>query len=74
MKLTLEPTDRIEAVQGTRCRVWSGTTDAGTPVLAWIPTVQPQTHDPDELAAFEKALREMPYRRELVLFDLRMVD
>lgn len=74
MKLTLEPTDRVETVQDTPCRVWSGTTDTGTPVLAWIPTVQPQTHDPDELAAFEAALREMPYRRELVSFDLRMVD
>ncbi|MCJ2069624.1 hypothetical protein MKK75_12630 [Methylobacterium sp. J-030] len=74
MKLTLEPTDRIEDVRGTPCRVWSGTTDAGTPVLAWIPAVQPQTHDPDELAAFEAELRKMPYRRELVSFDLRMVE
>ena len=74
MKLTLEPTDRIERVEGTPCRVWSGTTDRGVSILAYVAVVQPQTHDPDQLAAFEKDLREMPYRRELVSFDLRMVD
>lgn len=73
MKLSLEPTDRVETVQGTPCRVWSGITDAGTPVLAFVAVVQPQTHDPEQLAAFEATLREMPYRRELVSFDLRMV-
>ena len=74
MKLTLEPTDRIERVEGTPCRVWSGTTEAGVPVLAYVAVVQPQTHDAEQLAAFEKGLREMPYRRELVSFDLRLVD
>lgn len=74
MKLTLEPTDRIERVEGTPCRIWSGTTECGTPVLAYVAVLQPQTHDPNELAAFEAELREMPYRRELVSFDLRMVD
>lgn len=73
MELRLSPTDRIERVQGTPCRVWSGKTDEGTAVLAFVAVVQPQTHDPDKLAAFEAALREMPYRRELVSFDLRMV-
>lgn len=74
MKLALEPTDRIERVEGTPCRVWTGTTEAGTPVLAWIAILQPQTHDPDQLAAFDAALRDMPYRRELVSFDYRMVS
>lgn len=73
MKLTLEPTDRIESVQGTPCRVWKGTTEEGTEILAWIATVQPQTQDPEQLAAFERALRNVPYRRELVSFDLRML-
>lgn len=72
MKLALEPTDRIENVRGTPCRVWQGATEDGTPVLAYVAVVQPQTHDPDRLAAFERELREMPYRRELVSFDLRM--
>ncbi|GJD92873.1 hypothetical protein [Methylobacterium iners] len=64
MKLTLEPTGQLELVQGTPCRVWSGTTDTGLQVLAWVATVQPQTHDLGKLMAFEEELIEMPYRRE----------
>lgn len=73
MKLSLEPTDRIERVQGTPCRVWQGATEDGTPVLAWVGVVQPQTHDAERLAAFDAALRGLPLRRELVSFDLRMI-
>lgn len=73
MKLHLKPTDRIEKVQGVPHRVWRGVTDKGVEVLTWIATVQPQTHDEAALADFERELTEMPYRRELVSFDLRMV-
>lgn len=73
MKITLEHTADIERVQGVLCRVWIGQTAAGVPVKCWICVIQPQTHDADQLAAFEAALKEMPYRRELVSFDLRMV-
>ena len=73
MMLSLAPTDRIERVEGTPCRVWIGTTEAGTPVHVWIAIVQPQTHDPAQLAAFEAALRDMPYRRQLVSVDHRMI-
>jgi hypothetical protein len=74
VKLSLQPTGDIERVQGIPCRVWIGETDAGVPVKAWVAIVQPQTHDEGQLAAFEAALKEMPYRRELVSFDHRMVD
>ena len=72
MKLNLEPTGRIETVEGTPCRIWTGTTDGGVPVHAYIAVIQPQTHDPDAIATFEAALEEVPYERHLVSFDLRM--
>lgn len=72
MKLLLEPTDRIESVQGVPHRVWRGFSADGVEVLAWVATIQPQTHEPEKLAAFDAALKDMPYRRELVSFDLRM--
>lgn len=74
MNLSLSPTGAIERVQGTPCRVWIGATEEGVPVKVWIAIVQPQTHDPAKLAAFEAALKELPYQRELVSFDHRMVS
>ena len=73
MILTLTPTGDFENVQGTPCRIWTGATASGVPVRVHVAVVQPQTHDPALLTAFEAALRAMPYRRELVSFDLRMV-
>ena len=74
MKLTLEPTGRIETINGQPHRVWQGSDADGTPVFAWIRTVQPQTHDERRLAAFDAALKALPQPlRELVSFDLRMV-
>jgi len=73
MQIKLEPTDRIETVEGLPHRVWKGETDKGVPLLAWIAIVEPQTHDAEQLASFENELRKLPCRRELVSFDLRMV-
>ncbi len=72
MKLTLEPTATLDTVQGVPCRQWKGTTEDGIEVIAWIATVQPQTHDAEKLKAFEQQLKDMPYRRELVSFDVRL--
>lgn len=73
MKLTLEPTDRFETINGQPHRIWKGMTDSNTPVHAWIRAVQPQTHDPEHLANFDRELKALPQaRRELVSFDLRM--
>lgn len=74
MKLTLEPTDRFETINGQPHRIWKGANEAGTPVLAYIRAVSPQTHDEAALAAFDRELRALPpARRELVSFDYRMV-
>lgn len=74
MKLTLEPTDRMEAFEGAPCRVWKGSTESGVEVVAFVRCVSPQTHDELQLAVFDKELKALPpVRRELVSFDYRMV-
>lgn len=74
MKITLEPTATIDTVAGKiPARIWEGTTDAGVPVKAWVAVIQPQTHDPDVLAEFERWLKEVPAKRELTSFDIRLV-
>ena len=49
MKLTIEPTDDFFLVNGVPCRAWSGTDEAGTPVIAMVQMVSPQTHDDDDV-------------------------
>lgn len=59
MKVTLEPTDEFYvgedfSVDGrVMLRKWSGMTDAGVPIHAYVATISPQTHDEADLAAFE---------------------
>jgi hypothetical protein len=60
MKLTLEPTNELQTVDGVPCRVWRGRDEGGTWVLAWVRTVQPQTADAAKLAAFESELMSLP--------------
>ena len=74
MKLTLEPTAEFELVDGVACRVWTGTSDGGVPVKAWISCVSPQTHEEGAQASFGAALRELPPpARDPVCFDVRFI-
>lgn len=74
MKLTLEATDRFETINGQPHRIWKGSNEAGTPVLAYIRAVSPQTHDETLIAAFDAELKALPApRRELVSFDMRIL-
>lgn len=74
MKLTLEPTDRMETFEGAPCRVWKGATETGVEIIALIRCVSPQTHDESKLAVFDRELKALPpVRKELVSFDYRMV-
>lgn len=58
MKVTLESTDQISHALGTPCRIWTGTTERGTPILAFIPRIAVSVElDQKE---FERELREMP--------------
>lgn len=36
MKITIESTDKITVVDGVPCRLWNGTTEAGTPCLVFV--------------------------------------
>lgn len=63
MKVTIESKDII-SLDGVRCRRWTGETDAGVPVEAFVHRISPQTHDADKLATFEAELIEQePPRR-----------
>lgn len=73
LKVTLSATDRVQAVNGVPCRAWEGETASGTPVVAYVALIEPQTFDPGRLAEFEEQLKHVETRRELVSFDLRMV-
>jgi hypothetical protein len=74
MKITLTPTTTIDTVNGeVRARIWEGSTDNGTPVKAWIATIQPQTTDETKLIEFERDLQSIRASRELVSFDICVV-
>lgn len=73
MRLTIEPTDRFETINGQPHRVWKGADEHGTPVLVHVRCLSPQTHDEARLAVFDRDLKALPQpRRELVSFDLRL--
>jgi hypothetical protein len=71
MKITLEPTGRFDTVEGVRCRIWTGMTESGAKLTAYIPFVK--VHRDEDNTEFEKALSEVKVVRELVSFDYRMV-
>ena len=74
MKMTIEATATVDTIHGQiPAHIWEGTTDAGVPVKVWVAVVQPQTHDEALLAEFAKALKEVPAKRELSTFDIRLV-
>ncbi|QAY96670.1 hypothetical protein CWB41_13815 [Methylovirgula ligni] len=74
MKLTLEPTDRFQRIDGAYCRIWTEATDTGVPVHAYIRCVSPQTHDAEANALFDRELRSLPVPRcEAVTYDLRFL-
>lgn len=74
MHLTLKPTAVREMFDGVMCHVWTGETEAGTPVVAHIASVSPQTREPAALEAFDQELSELPKtEKQAVIFDHRFV-
>lgn len=74
MKITLEPTATVDTIDGkVQARIWEGTTETGIPVKAWVAVIQPQTHDEAALAEFRRLMKEVPAKRELTSFDIRLV-
>lgn len=74
MKLILESTDdTTTSVRGAPTRKWIGHTESGIPVECYIAAVAvPEGLPAEDYARFEQELRQLPYRRDLVSFDLRM--
>ena len=72
MQITIAPTKDIESVNGSPCRRWVGKTDKGVPIIAWITTVQPQTHDETTAREFAAELREVRSEVVNVGMDLRL--
>ena len=55
MKIAIENTDNVLPVKGIPCRIWKGTTAAGTPCLLYVALVQiVAEHGPE----FDQELKE----------------
>lgn len=67
MQIHMEPTSTITIVNGAPCRLWLGVTEDGTPVHCHVATVSPQTHDPERLEAFDRALKDVTETIEIRL-------
>lgn len=57
MILTLTPSEEFADLNGMPCRVWAGTDEQGTPLLALIPLIMVRLDQPRE--AFEAELIEI---------------
>ena len=56
VKITLESTNRIITVNGTKARIWEGESAAGVPIVAAIATIA--VHNSENQAEFERELDE----------------
>lgn len=45
MKITMEPTKHLTQINGFPCRVWKGTTDAGTPCTVFVHLIAADSRD-----------------------------
>ncbi|HEX3412840.1 MAG TPA: hypothetical protein VHT00_14065 [Stellaceae bacterium] len=75
MKITIEATSKIVHINNVPARVWEGETISGTPVMAVICLMQPQTTEPGRIAEFERELKATkgPRSEGAQALDLRMV-
>ena len=74
MKIIVNATATVDTIHGqVPARIWEGKTESGVPVKVWIAAIQPQTQDEALLAEFGRELKEVPMKRELATFDLRLV-
>jgi hypothetical protein len=62
-------------VDGVQCRIWEGTSEAGTPCMAFIPRVAVSgDHPPEKHAEFKRELLEQrPPSDEAAAIPLRMI-
>jgi hypothetical protein len=72
MKIKLEATGTIEPINGIPARLWTGFTESGVPIKAWVSLLEPQTHDPAMLEDFDNELKSVQADRQLAYFDIRL--
>lgn len=75
MKVTLTSTTLMTTVNGTKARVWEGTTDSGIKVYAAIAMIAHHKDDDHRAAEFRRDLDEQqePTPAALRCFDPRLV-
>jgi hypothetical protein len=71
MVITIESTSRLVSVNGIKCRVWEGTTQAGVAVQVLIPRIA-VLKDADT-SQFDAELQEQRAPSAVQAFDTRMV-
>lgn len=59
MNLHLVPTHRIHRFEGQRCRLWTGSTDEGLAVKAWIAMIEVDSTDSVEVRQLENSLMDL---------------
>lgn len=67
MKLIIESTNQVVALNGVPCRVWTGQTDKGVPIHCFIPSIA--VREDQDCSQFEQELQELP---EPLMVSLRM--
>ena len=72
MKIKLKATGTIETVNGIPARLWTGFSESGVPVKAWVAVLEPQTHDAAMLEDFDRELKTVQADRQLAYFDIRL--
>lgn len=74
MQITLTPTAEIIEINGEPARVWRGTDDHGTPIIAHVRMVSPQTHDAAVNDRYARELREVgQVRGAPIAIDFRSI-
>ena len=59
MTATMHPTDKVIEFNGVPARIWEGTTDQGTPIMAFITRVTPGECTQAQADEFREALQEV---------------
>ena len=74
MKIEIENTNVIVAVDGVPARVWEGKTESGVPVHVFVTRISPQSNEKSDIAIFEKELQETKAPSpEVRAYPLRMI-
>jgi hypothetical protein len=63
MQITIKPTEEFITVNGVHCRVWSGETDKGVKLVAYVAAVR--VHKDEDYTEFERELSKLKVKWSL---------